>query len=544
MQKDGVCYLIGAGPGDPGLVTLRGAECLHEADVIYYDYLAAPELLKHAKDEAEIIYVGKSAGKHTLSQEEITKAVVTSVKNGKIVARLKGGDPFIFGRGGEEATALAEAGLSFEIIPGVTAAVAASAYAGIPLTHRGISTSVTFVTGHETPEKGVVQTNWQALANSGDTICIYMGVANIGTIASKLIEYGRADSEPVAVIRRGTTSEHITLTGNLGNIAEKIEQAGLRPPAMIVIGRVVDLRKQIGWFEDKPLLGKRVVVTRTREQASKLVDELRSMGAVTLEIPAIRIVPVLRDFPEGIEQVFKSAEFKRISELSELEKILAECDTLTRGVGCLCSSVYDYVSFTSVNGVQQVWQKLLDLGFDARVFAGKTISAIGPGTASALEEIGVVADFVPATYTGEGVLEEYLQRDIKGKGILLLRASNARKMLAEKLSEAGAIVSDVAVYEVEECAPSEEDRKILESGDYDAACFASSQTVRNFVSLSGAGFSDILKRDNPPVFASIGPVTTKTMQELDLAIASEAAEATIPALAVAIKDALLKGTEK
>ena len=555
-NKDkGICYLIGAGPGDPGLLTQKAAECLSKATIVYYDYLASKDLLNLASSSTKLVYVGKSAGNHTMPQEEITRRIVKSVAKGEIVARLKGGDPFVFGRGGEEAIALKEAGFAFEIIPGVTAGIAAAAYAGVPVTHRAISTMVTFVTGHETPDKSETQTNWNALGKAGGTICIYMGVKNLPAICKKLINSGRSKYEPVAVIHRGTSNKQKTVIGDLSNIAEEIKKAALTPPAMIIIGEVVNLKDKISWFEDKPLFGKRILVTRAREQASKLTKKLELYGADVIEIPAISINSVEYQASEITERAIKTGLVKIAYmretnptllsmiqdkpmnlDFPDFSDIIRECDELTRGIALLVSNKHEWVIFTSINGVEHTFNRIKSLGLDSRIFVGKEIAAIGPATAQALESHGIKADLIPKEFTGESLLKSLLEREVQGQKIIMFRASNAREMLNEELAKLGCEVDDITAYLVEKAALTQENKEILESGAYDIATFGSSGTVRNFAEMTGANLQVILKSNKKLEFISIGPVTSKTMNELSIPISAEAKQATIDDLV----DATLK----
>ncbi|MFW6239633.1 MAG: uroporphyrinogen-III C-methyltransferase, partial [Thermodesulfobacteriota bacterium] len=324
----GKVFLIGAGPGDPGLITVRGRDCIAEADVVVYDYLAAPALLRHARPGAEMIYVGKKGGDHTLSQEGINALLVEKAGAGHVVARLKGGDPYIFGRGGEEAEALVDAGVPFEVVPGVTSGVAAAAYAGIPLTHRDHTTAVAFVTGHEDPNKAESTIDWPALARGVGTLVFFMGVGNLPKIVDQLVQNGRDPETPVALIRWGTTPKQVTVSGALSDIVEKVRAAGLKAPAITVVGGVVGLRERLGWFEKRPLLGRRVVVTRARHQASELVERLAALGADTLECPTIQVVPP--------------------SDWTALDEALAAL------------AAYDWIIFTSVNGVRFFFERLFE----------------------------------------------------------------------------------------------------------------------------------------------------------------------------------------
>ncbi len=370
MAASGFVSLIGAGPGDPDLLTLRGAEALASADVVVYDYLANPALLVHAPPGAERIYVGKKAGSHTLSQDEISALLVKFALAGQRVARLKGGDPFVFGRGGEEALALVEAGVSFEVVPGVTSAVAAPAYAGIPVTHRGLASSFAVITGHEDPTKEESAVDWPRLATGVDTLVFLMGVGNLPRIVEQLLAHGRPADTPVALVRWGTMPDQQTVSGTLVDITEKVKAAGLRPPAVTVVGPVAELREHLCWFEKRPLFGQRVLVTRTRQQASALSAQLRALGAEAIELPTIRIAP-----PE---------------DWAPLDATIA---TL---------AVFDWIVFTSVNGVGHFWARLEAAGLDARALHGVRLAAIGPATAAELEARGLRADYVPDEVRGRG----------------------------------------------------------------------------------------------------------------------------------------------
>ena len=353
MPVSGFVSLIGAGPGDPGLLTLRGAEALASADVVVYDYLANPALLGHAPPHAERIYVGKQSGRHTLSQDEITRLLVERAQAGQRVARLKGGDPFVFGRGGEEALGLVEAGISFEVVPGISSAVAAPAYAGIPVTHRGLASSFAVATGHEDPSKEESALDWSRLATGVDTLVFLMGVGNLSKIVDELVAHGRPVSTPVALIRWGTMPDQQIVSGTLANITERVRAAGLKPPAVTIIGSVAELRESLHWFEDRPLHDQRVLVTRTRKQASALSARLRALGAETFELATIEIAPP--------------------KKWALLDGAIAELGT------------YDWIVFTSINGVATFWERLELAGLDARALHGVQLAAIGPATAGELE---------------------------------------------------------------------------------------------------------------------------------------------------------------
>ncbi len=548
-SNNGICYLVGAGPGDPGLLTLKAVECLKKSTVVYYDYLASQEVLNFAPTSAKLIYVGKSAGQHAMPQAAINSRLIKSVAAGEIVTRLKGGDPFVFGRGGEEALALQEAGLRFEIIPGISSGIAAAAYAGIPVTHRALATMVTFVTGHETPEKDEPQTDWEALARTSGTICVYMGMKNLDSICKRLIQGGREPNEQVAVVYRGTSSAQKTLTGTLEDISDKVEAAGMTPPAMIIIGKVVNLRQNIAWFEHSPLFGKRILVTRAREQASQLSDRLRAYGATIIEIPALKIIPMEYHASTQTEQaitngIVKIAYMRQTNptllsmiqdkpmalDFPDLNDLLKDCDELTRGIAMLVANKHEWAIFTSVNSVEHTFERIKLLGLDTRIFVGKEVAAIGSATAEALLKYGIRADLVPEIFTGEALLQALISRDISKLKIIMFRASNARAMLREELHKLGCEVDDITAYRVGKAPLSPEHQQILEHGEYDIATFASSATVRNFLEMSGSGIAEILAKNTQPKFISIGPITSETLCECSIPVSAEAKEATIEAL--------------
>ncbi|MBN2712373.1 MAG: uroporphyrinogen-III C-methyltransferase [Planctomycetes bacterium] len=513
MAESGICYIVGAGPGDPGLLTLKGAECLRRADIVYYDYLSSDELLSLAPAESEKFYVGKKAGCHSVPQDETGRRLCDAVRAGKTVVRLKGGDPFVFGRGGEEALALAAEGLPFEIVPGVSSGIAAPAYAGIPVTHRAIATGVTFVTGHETPDKDDQQIDWKALAALNHTLCIYMGIGRMREICSALIEYGRRPDEPAAAIRWGTTVKQECVSATLLTLADEVEKAGLKPPALIVIGDVVALRERIGWFEKKPLFGKKILVTRARTQASGLVHKLRELGAEAVELPTIRI--------EEVEA--------------------SECDTLTSSI-LKMKNRSGWVVFTSANGVEHVWRRIGSLSLDARIFGNLRVAAIGPGTSKELEKYGIVPDLIPEKFVGESLfdaLKEKCGGELRGVEFLLLRSDLAREDLREQLVGGGASVDEVTAYHtVNESEVAPETVESLENCSIDAITFASSSSARNFSSLLGNRLKALVDGGKRPLFISIGPITSAAMKECGLPVDAEAMEYTIPGLLAALEQAL------
>lgn len=496
-MKSGICYLAGAGPGDPGLFTLKGRACLERADVVVYDYLCNPALLKYAPDAAERIYVGKKAGAHTLSQEEINALLVEKTKAGKVVVRLKGGDPFVFGRGGEEAEALAVARCAFEIVPGVSSALAGPAYAGIPVTHRGHNTALTIFTGHEDPAKEESSLDYAAIAAMPGTKVMLMGVERLGAITAGLREAGMAASTPVALIRWATTGSQQTLTGTLETIGGLAEEADFKAPAVAVFGSVVGLREKLNWFEKLPLFGKRIAVTRTRKQAGELVERLRELGADAYELPTIRIEP---------------APNKR--EFYEL---------------VLDAHMYDWLIFTSPNGVDAFFAAFFELYKDARDLGGAHIAAIGPATAERVRAYHLQVDVQPEKYVAEAIIDA-LQKEMSVENLkfLLARAEGAREVLAEELTKLGAIVDEAVAYRT---VPETEDvaggiRRFREEGA-DIITFTSSSTAENFQALA-------LPMPKAIKTASIGPITSKTMKSLGFRVDAEASSHDIPGLVKAI----------
>ncbi len=502
-MSTGKVYLIGAGPGDPGLITVKGLRCLETADVVVYDYLANEQLLSRIREGAEKIYVGKKGGDHTLPQGEINQLIIAKAREGKAVARLKGGDPFIFGRGGEEAEELAEAGIPFEVVPGVTSAIAVPAYAGIPLTHRDYTSTVAFVTGHEDPTKEGSKIAWDKISTGIGTLVFLMGVGNLSQIARELIQSGRSPETPVALIRWGTLPEQETVLGRLSDIGETAKARRVKPPVIILVGEVVALREKLNWFETLPLFGKRILVTRAREQASDLSERLRVLGATPVEFPTIGILP-----PESWADVDHC-----------LQRMI----------------LYDWIIFTSANGVRFVLDRLSALGRDVRDLRGPRVCAIGPKTAEALEALKIKVSFVPREYRAEAIFEGLKKEKLKGKNILIPRAKVARDVLPEELRKAGAAVDVVEVYQT--VLPKEnisEVRDSLREGGISAVTFTSSSTVSNFVEMLGPEEARKLTAGIP--VASIGPITAEKAKSLGIETTIMPADYTIPALVQALAE--------
>jgi uroporphyrinogen III methyltransferase/synthase len=480
--RTGVVYLVGAGPGDPGLMTERALDLIASADVIVHDRLIPAGALDRARAGAELIYAGKRPGEAEIPQKEIERLIVDRARGGRSVVRLKGGDPFVFGRGGEEAEALAAAGIQFEVVPGVTAGVAAPAYAGIPLTHREDASAVAFVTGHEDPAKRDSALDWAGLASFPGTLVLYMGVKRLGEIVERLIAAGRDAAEPAAAIERGTMPGQRTIEAKLGDLAATAASSELRPPAVVVVGPVTARREAIAWLERRPLHGRRVVVTRARAQASGLARTLAGLGAEVVELPAIRIEPKL------------------------------DSDEVRRAVDEIYS--YALVCFTSPNGVRLLFEALADAGRDARALSNATVAAIGPGTAEALREHGVIADIVPGRSVTEAMVEALADVDISGRPVLVARAAEARDVLPEALRERGAEVDVVALYETVAENPDPEALDAAQDADY--VTFTSSSTVRNFLDAVGDRFPPHAR------IVSIGPVTSEAAREAGLEVHVEA----------------------
>lgn len=494
-EKDvlGTVYLVGAGPGDPGLVTVRGKRLIAEADVIFYDHLSPVFLLQDARPEAKTVYVGKKRTEHVRTQEEISELLIAEARAGRMVVRLKGGDPFMFGRGGEEAEALVEAGVPFEVVPGVTSALGVAAYSGIPLTHRRETSEVSFVTGHD-----VEQIDW-AKYRTG-TLVIFMGLTTFDETAARLLAAGRDGETPAAAVRWGTRGDQVTVEGTLRNLGERIRQAGLKPPALIVVGEVVGLRRKLDWFERQPLFGRRIVVTRPREQAGVLSDQLRTLGAEVISLPTIEIRP-----PE---------------DWGPLDRAVSELDR------------YDWLIFTSANGVRCFVERLDASDRDLRDVRAK-ICAIGPATAESLQQLHLKVDRTPREYVAESLLRAFSSRELQGKRVLLPRARVARDVIPVELEKRGAKVNVVTAYRtvVPEGLASRADRLFRGPRKPHWVTFTSSSTVRNFVSVC-----PVQRLDGVRV-ASIGPVTSATARELGVPLDAEARRYTVDGLVEVILEA-------
>lgn len=482
MKGKGKVYIIGAGPGDPGLLTLKAAQCLAESDVVVYDFLVGRDILRHAKDDARMIYVGKKGGCHTVPQEELNMILVREASAGNVVARLKGGDPFIFGRGGEEAQILAREGIPFEIVPGITSAISVPAYAGIPLTHRDFTSTVAFVTGHEDPTKDESRIDWKGLAGI-ETLVFLMGVKNLPQIVENLIDCGRPPGTPAALIRWGTTADQRTVVGSLDTIVRRAEEHRFTPPAIFVVGDVVGLRQELNWFETRPLFGKGVVITRPEEQAEEFARLLYREGARVIHFPTIAIVPP------------------------------GDYDELDRAIETL--GTYRWIVFTSANGVRFFLDRLRERGRDIRDLKGIRICTIGPATASVLEERGIRVDLVPRDFISEGVVEAFKGEDMTGARVLLPRAREARDVIPEGLRKLGADVDVVTVYQtVRSDSDGGELKQMILDGMVDVITFTSPSTVNNFVDIMGTDY----RLPGTVRIACIGPVTRDAAEKAGFAI--------------------------
>ncbi len=501
LDQRGKVYLVGAGPGDPGLLTLRGRELLSRADVVIYDRLASPRIMEFVNPEAEKIYVGKRIGKHVANQQEINDLIVKKAREGKQVVRLKGGDPFIFGRGGEEAQILADHGIPFEIVPGVTSAIAVPAYAGIPLTHRSFTASVAFITGHRRFDSSEAPVDWEGLAKGVGTLVFLMGMSNLPNITENLMRFGRRPDTPVAVIRWGTTPLQESLIGTLSDIAEKVREHQFKPPAIIVVGDVCSVRDDINWFERQPLLGKKVLVTRTRQQASILVRLLERKGAGCIECPTIEV------------------------------RMVKDTRVVDEAISSLAD--YDWIIFSSTNAVKFFFSRIDQLGKDIRALGNTKIAAVGSSTADAIRQLHLKVDAVPQDFRAEGLLEFFRHEGMNDKSVLIPRAVAARQILPEGLKQMGAKVTVAPVYETipPEVAP--QTLELLEEEDIDVVTFTSSSTVKNFFKTVPADIVDRIKARAK--VACIGPVTARTARNMGLKVHIMPEKSTVPALVDAIE---------
>lgn len=500
MSK-GKVYLVGAGPGDPGLITVKGLDAIKEADCIIYDFLASSRLLEHARQGAETIYVGKKGNEKTIEQEEINSLIIAKAKKGKTVVRLKGGDPFIFGRGAEEAEGLVDASIEFEIVPGVTSAIAAAAYAGIPLTHRDLASSVTFITGQENPLKERPNIAWDKISIGRGTLVFLMGWKNLAFITGKLLENGWPRSTPVALIRWGTMTKQVCLAGTLDNIVTLAGEMELRPPVVIVIGEVVSLRERLNWFESKPLFGKRIVVTRALEQAGDFTRLLEKQGAEPLSFPTIKTTAP--------------------TDLKPLDRAIARL------------SSYDWAIFTSVNGVKYFFERLSKLGKDLRDLKGVKICAIGPMTAKAITALRIKVDLTPKEFKAEAIIASLGKRRINGKRFLLARAMEAREILPVEIKRLGGKIDVVPSYKtIRPTKEAGELKERLRQGSVDMITFTSASTVTNFMrNFKKAEAATLLKGVS---IACIGPITADTAKGCGLTVDIMPKDYTIPALAEAM----------
>ena len=508
MSKPGMVYIIGAGPGDPGLMTMRGMECLEKADVVVYDYLVSAEILRRAGKDARLIYVGKIGGQHSITQENLNRVLVEEAVKGQTVARLKGGDPFVFGRGGEEADFLREAGVSFEVVPGITSAIAVPAYAGIPLTHRALTSTVAFVTGHEDPTKGGSSIDWKGISTVG-TLVFLMGVRNLPRITDALTREGKDPATPVALIRWGTTPDQETLTGTLADIAARAEEHGFAPPAICVVGEVVGLRDRLAWFEKRPLFGKGIVITRPKRQAEEFATLLRERGARVIFFPTIEIAP-----PE---------------DFGDLDRAIEQIEQ------------YHWIIFTSANGVRSFFDRFDTVKGDIRDLRGIRICTIGPATQACVEGYHIPVDLVPDEYLSEGVVAAFRDMDMGNKRVLLPRAEIAGDVIPKGLSAMGATVDVAVAYRtVSPGGNGSEIRDLMANGAVDALTFTSPSTVHNFIDIVGG-------REAIPGHvrvACIGPVTERACVEVGLDVDIMQGPYSIPGLVEGIENEFVKGKQR
>jgi len=504
-DKSGKVFLVGAGPGDPGLLTIKAKACIEQADVVVYDFLANPSFLDHAGENAEIIYVGKKGGSHPMKQEDINHLLVCKAREGYRVVRLKGGDPFIFGRGGEEAQELSKAGVPFEVIPGVSSAIAVPAYAGIPLTHRDYASSVAFITGHEDPTKDQSDIAWDKLSTGAGTLVFLMGVGNLPHIVRQLVDHGKSPQTPVAVIHRGTTASQKTVVGTLKDIEDRVRAASIRAPAIILVGDIVNLRRELNWYEELPLFGKRIVVTRARAQASVFLARLNALGADCIEFPTIEIAPPISW--DGLDTAIRNLDR------------------------------YQWLLFTSVNGVKYFLSRLETLGKDVRDLKGIKIGAIGPKTAQEFEIKGIKPDLLPSEYRAEAIVKAFQEETAKGTMILLPRAARARELLPEELTKMGFKVDVVEAYRtIRPVTGKKMVRDLLEKRKIHMVTFTSSSTVSHFLEMFEPEKTDLIEWMTHVTVACIGPITARTAREKGLTVKVIPSEYTIEALTRAIID--------
>ena len=506
----GKVYLVGAGPGDYKLITLKGLECIQNADVIIYDRLINPKLLDFSKEKTELIYVGKSPEAHTYTQENINKLIVEKALKGNVVTRLKGGDPFVFGRGGEEALLLKENKVEFEIVPGITSAISVPAYAGIPVTHRNVSSSFHVITGHEDPDKACSEVDFESLAQLKGTLIFLMGIKNIEKICKNLIKYGQPPARPVTLIRKGTTTGQQLLKGTLEDMADQVKQNNFKNPAVIVVGEVGNLSDDLSWYDQKPLFGKKILVTRSRAQASVLSRKIEDLGGEAVEFPTIKI--------------------NKLDDYFEIDKAIGEIEK------------YKWMIFTSVNGVKYFFERLNELNLDIRILKNIKLCAIGPATAEVLMERGLIVEYIPSEYRAESIVQLLKDKVQKGDDILLPRADLARKVLETELTKLGAIVNNIDIYKTElPDNSSDELRSLLKNKKIDMMTFTSSSTAKNFVKLLGEENLDLIKDIET---ASIGAITSDTAQALGIEIDIQAKEYTIDGLVNAVLNHFKKGCKE
>jgi len=498
--RKGKVYLVGAGPGDPGLITVKGLDCLRKADVIVYDRLVDDSLLIEACPKAEKIYVGKAAKKDTWKQEDINRLLLDRAREGKVIVRLKGGDPFVFGRGGEEAELLAMHHISFEIVPGISSALAVPAYAGIPVTHRKFASSFTVITGHEAHHKSSSNIEWRNLSSEAGTLVILMGMANLAKLVNELIKKERPPSTPVAVISDGTSHRQKCVTGTLETIIAKVKSESIQPPAVVVVGKVARLREHLSWFDNRPLLGKRILIIGTIQQSTQMSQLLRACGALPVALPVVEIE--LAPFPNELDQA--------IINLQD----------------------YHWLIFTSIIGVEAFFQRLFSQNYDARQLSHLRIGAMGPTTAKVLEDKGLRADYIPTKYTIKSFLNELKGQEIAGRRVLLPRSDRAEDRLAVGLVQLGAKVQEVVAYRtILNAETISEGAQMLLFGEIDIIAFTSPFTVANVVTVLNKEHGHI----NKTVVACIGPKTAAAASKAGVKVSIVARKHTIPGLIEAIE---------